>query len=84
MGLLQLISVLACLLSAAVNLHEARKLNAKRKDLDKRLRPICQVLSQNDGTSQLGIFGQTLPEPGTTLYMLDKPQAKTIKDGFHA
>jgi hypothetical protein len=84
MGLLQLISILACLVSAAVNLDQARKLNAKRRALDKLLRPVCQVLSNDDDSRQLGIFGPSLPEPGTTLYMFDKPQTKPIKEGFHA
>jgi hypothetical protein len=84
MGLLQLISIAACLLSALVNLDQARKLNAKRRALDKLLRPVCQVLSSDNDTRQLGIFGPSLPEPGTTLYMFDKPPTKSAQDAFHA
>jgi hypothetical protein len=76
MALFQLLGVVACVFAAIVNFDQARKLNAKRKDLDKRLRPVCQVISRDNGACQLGVFGPTLPDVGTTLYMLDLPQPK--------
>lgn len=80
----QLFASTLCFIAAGLNAFRAWQWDCKRKALDKALRPVCQIVQGDNGNRQLGIFGSTLPEVGTTLYMLNKPSTKPAKDAFHA